>query len=104
MNLWSIASGSKPRSSPMGAPSKPGTSCSATAPPPASSRADARFPHRLDEDSKMVSSTRRAVLLGAASLSVAALGVRRAHAAEYTYKIGTDLPVSHPLHIPAPAA
>ena len=47
----------------------------------------------------MTSSTRRAVLLGAASLSVAALGVRRAHAAEYTYKIGTDLPVSHPLNI-----
>lgn len=47
----------------------------------------------------MFSFSRRALLLGAGSLSMAAAGIRSARAAEYTFKVGTDLPVSHPLNI-----
>lgn len=53
----------------------------------------------------MTFNRRKFLATGAGSVAVAASGVmgapwiRRAHAAEFTYKVGTDLPASHPLNV-----
>jgi len=52
----------------------------------------------------MASWTRRALLGSAAALPIVAIMKRPANAAEYTYKIGTDVPVSHPINIRAQEA
>jgi TRAP-type transport system periplasmic protein len=42
--------------------------------------------------------SRRGFSLGAASLGVSAFAIRRAHAADFTYKYANNLPISHPMN------
>jgi len=46
----------------------------------------------------MTSVTRRSFAIGAAAAGVSTFAVRRARAAEFTYKFANNLPVSHPLN------
>ena len=42
--------------------------------------------------------SRRGFSLGAASLGASAFAIRRAHAADFTYKYANNLPISHPMN------
>ncbi len=47
----------------------------------------------------MTETTRRRALAGAAGLAATSFGIGRARAAEFTYKIGTDVPETAPLNV-----